>query len=615
MTCQAGGTVADLSNPMRTSTINSYFIRWLIVTLCGAFASLADAATLAVSPAKTSNTYAGVITLQIGGLTNTEPVVVQEFLDANSNGTVDAGELMVDTFPITDGGVSLIGGQTNFNVPFDSNAAGGAITTTLFFSLPLIVENFVGQHIFRVVSPSDRFVPVDATFIVTNAAYSQSVTGQVLLGASPATNAVVVALTGQDGVVAGAALADSAGRYFLRLPTNTYMLIASQPNCYYDIASAPQIALTTGMTATNNLYLTNGTVTISGRLQDATNNSALGGAFIFLESGNYLAIAFSASNGTFSAAVTPSFWQLEIETDRMSRRGYVAPADLPQVDTTTGAVANVNLLLPKANAMFYGRFTDSLGAPFANVRFEADDGQNSPQVFEGSGFSDANGYYAVAVLAETNQWFCSPETEEVPALANYVVSQGQSILFTNGQALLQNFTALPATARISGHVQDDAGNPVVGVSLGSGAFIGGVNYSPASALTDDAGNYTLAAIAGQWGVHFTFGDDSDTLASHGLVDLFGPYHLANIPPTNAVLNLTVYPTGASALSVPRRISPSQINLSVNGAVNTSYTLQVSTNISSTNWSSLFSFQLTSNPFPITDSQATNRQRFYRLLKN
>ncbi|NOS70620.1 MAG: carboxypeptidase regulatory-like domain-containing protein, partial [Verrucomicrobia bacterium] len=572
------------------TTTNIPYARWLASWLCVATASLAGAASLSVSPSSTSNTYAGVITLQIGGLTNTEPVVVQEFLDANGNSTVDTGELLVDTFPISDGGVSTIGGQTNLNVPFDSNATGSAITTTLFFSAPLIVENFVGQHIFRVTSPSARFTPVDATFIVTNAVFSQSVTGQVFLGASPATNAVVVALTGQNGGVAGAALADSAGHYSLRLPANSYMLIASQPNCYFDTASAPQITLTNGMTATNNLYLTNGTVTLSGSVRDATNNSGLGGVFILLQSGDYLAIAFSASNGTFSASVAPASWQFEIQEDRMNRRGYVTPRQFPDADTTAGAVANVNLLLPKANAMFYGRLTNNLGAPFANVAFEADDGQNAPSLFKGNGFSDANGFYAVAVLAETSGWYCSPGTSDTPALANHILSQGQSVVLTSGQAYLLNFTALPATAQISGHVQDNAGNAVVGVSLNGGAFIGGVNYSPASALTDNSGNYSLAAIAGQWGVQFNFSNDSDALANHGLEDLFGP-HQVNIPPTNAVLNITVYPTGSSVLSAPQRISPSQVSLGVYGSINTNYTLQVSTNLSSTNWSSLSSFPL------------------------
>jgi hypothetical protein len=263
--------------------------------------------------------------------------------------------------------------------------------------------------------------------------------------------------------------------------------------------------------------------------------------------------------------------------------------------------------------MFYGRFTNTLGTPFANVEFEANDGQNSPSMFKGRGFSDANGYYSVAVLAGIDGWYCSPSSDHA-SLANYVVSQGQSVVLTNGQAYQQNFIALPVTARISGHVQDNAGNPVTGVALGGGAFIGGVNYNTANTLTDNSGDYSLAVASGQWGVQFGFGDDSENLESLGLVDLFGPYQV-NIPPTNAVLNITVYPTGASALSAPQRTTPSQVSLNVNGTINTSYTLQISTNLAFTNWASLSSFQLTSNPFQIIDSQATNQQRFYRLLKN
>jgi hypothetical protein len=44
-------------------------------------------------------------------------------------------------------------------------------------------------------------------------------------------------------------------------------------------------------------------------------------------------------------------------------------------------------------------------------------------------------------------------------------------------------------------------------------------------------------------------------------------------------------------------------------------VQVSTNLTSANWSSLQSFQLTANPFPIVDVQATNSPRFYRVVEN
>src|SRR5687767_12678774 len=111
---------------MKTKMHHSIWIQLFILSLSGVLAPPSSAATLTVSPSSTSNTYTGVITFQIGGLTNAEPVVVQEFLDANSNGIVDSDERLVETFPIADGGASIIGGQTNLDVPFDSNVATGA---------------------------------------------------------------------------------------------------------------------------------------------------------------------------------------------------------------------------------------------------------------------------------------------------------------------------------------------------------------------------------------------------------------------------------------------------------------------------------------------------------
>src|SRR5258708_2690284 len=97
--------------------------------------------TLSVSPAVTSNTYAGVITLAIGGLTNGERVVIQKYLDLNANGTIDPGEPLMDAFRIADGGVLVMGGITNLNVPYDSNPVSGAITTTLNFPAAMPLEN------------------------------------------------------------------------------------------------------------------------------------------------------------------------------------------------------------------------------------------------------------------------------------------------------------------------------------------------------------------------------------------------------------------------------------------------------------------------------------------
>ena len=59
--------------------------------------------TFTNTPAAVSNTFTGTITLLIGGLTNGETVVVQKYLDANTNGVIDGRDILVQQFNLTDG--------------------------------------------------------------------------------------------------------------------------------------------------------------------------------------------------------------------------------------------------------------------------------------------------------------------------------------------------------------------------------------------------------------------------------------------------------------------------------------------------------------------------------
>ncbi len=176
-----------------------------------------SAVTLNISPSVTSNSYSGFITLDIAGLTNGEQVVVQKYLDLDGNGSIDAGEPMVDAFKITDGGAMVIGGITNLNVPFDRNSTPGAITTTLNFVASLVVENMVGQYVYKVVSPSGRFSPVTAPFGVTNGASAQSISGTIYTNGVACPHAVVVAQDQQANGPVGGVVADSNGHFFLGL--------------------------------------------------------------------------------------------------------------------------------------------------------------------------------------------------------------------------------------------------------------------------------------------------------------------------------------------------------------------------------------------------------------
>jgi hypothetical protein len=569
------------------------------------------AATLTVTPPATSNTYGGVITLNITGVTNGEKVTVETYLDLNANGSIDPGEPMMDSFKIADGGAMIIDGITNINVPFDSNSATGAITTTLTFVPPMVLENVVGQKIYRVVSPGGNFSPVTATLLVTNAVTAQTLSGTVYSnGVTPLPNAVVVVLPPNGNGYTGAVVADSNGHYLINVNPGTYQLLSALPGYIIDQSLAAQVTLTNGMSATNNFSLTNGSVTISGNLYDAANSNGVAGMMFQLESGNLFGIGFTDTNGNYSAAVAPAFWKITPNKERSPRRAAVISQNGLQVDATGGNVTNADIALYKGNALFYGRITDNASMPFANLEFDGSDSNNQ---YSAKGYSDPNGNYCVAVLGGTNtSWNANANTAANSALANYILNGFDFTNISVGQAIPLNYLALPVTASISGHVRDNLGNPVVGVELYASTVIGGLGYQSLNGQTDNSGNYTLGVATGSWQVGFSIGGND--LSSLGLVDYFEPYAVS-IPPTSAVLNITVYQNGTPVISQPQRFSPTQFGFNINGGVGVNYTVQVSTNLASTNWSALYSLQLTNSPFLVVDPNATNSPRFYRIQKN
>jgi hypothetical protein len=297
----------------------------------------------------------------------------------------------------------------------------------------------------------------------------------------------------------------------------------------------------------------------------------------------------------------------------MPRHAYVVPQQSLQVDVTAGNVTNANIALPKGNALFYGHIADNLGNPFANIEFDSSDTNG---IYDAKGYSDPNGNYAAVALADgTNEWNCNPDNSANIALAGYILNNSQNTNIAVGQAVRQDYVALPVNAQISGRVRDNSGNPVSLVTLYANTFNSGNGYLSLNSRTDTNGNYSLgvATGVGSWDVNFSVGDQND-LTHQGLVDLYGPYPVS-IPPTNVVQNITVYPYGSSAMARPQRFGSQQFGFNVVGSVGVSYTLQVSTNLATANWAPLYTFQLTNSPMPVTDSTTTNVPRFYRLLKN
>jgi hypothetical protein len=289
------------------------------------------------------------------------------------------------------------------------------------------------------------------------------------------------------------------------------------------------VVLTNGMSATNDLYLTNNTATISGNVRDSGNSLPLGGVMVMLEgSGNLFAVTFTQTNGNYTGGVAPGFWQAKVETVLLARRAYVVPDQNVQIDTTTGSVANVNLGLPKANALIYGTFTNTSGAPMANLVMYANDAAHQ---YEADGVTDANGNYCIAVLGGTNVWHCSPDNS-TPALASYIISSFPGTNLAVATAQLRNFTALHATNHITGFVKTAGDQPITNLNVEASATINSVGFY-VNSRTDTNGVYSLTVAPGTWNVMLS----CDYLESLGFV--CPNMQMTNVVSADVVVNFIV----------------------------------------------------------------------------
>jgi hypothetical protein len=510
-----------------------------------------------VTPAAISNTYNGTITLQITSLNNGEKVLVQKFLDVNTNGVVDANDLLVQQFNLKDGQTFVIGGATNYNVPGDGSAATGTISATLNFQTDDFIQKTIGQYAFRLSSPTAHFAAITNLFNVTNLPYAQKITGNVVSAGSNVTNAVVILFpppsAGHNGLgnPVASAVANNSGAYSIAMPAGSYTPVAFKSNYVAKTSSSPTVTLTNGSTVTTNLTLTNATASISGQVVDSTNSSiGLPGLFVPLQSNDgQLASGFTDTNGNFTERVTTNQWSAGYSSG-LPAYGYVPFADnyISSIDTTTGSVSGLTVSFAKANALFYGSVKDNLGNPVTGIDIEASDTSGNG-TYSVDGYADQNGNYYDAVLGglSGDVWDIQVGNGFNPNSTNYVfavppTAQNPGTNISAGQAIQINVVAIIATNHITGHVQDNFGNPIIGVGLFGSATIGGIGYFPLKVDTDTNGNYAMNVPNATWTVTIDngnnggSGDGNDSLSSNYIPP---PGENLTIANNNGILNFTV----------------------------------------------------------------------------
>ena len=471
-------------------------------------------------PNVVSNTYNGVITLQINGLTNgVTNVVVQKFLDLNTNGVIDSGDLLVQQFPLTVGHASVFTNEatmtpvivTNF-MPGDMGSVTGQITAPLNFQNGDFAQTLVGRYLYKISSPSGLFAPVTNQFVVTNTFFSSLVTAAVVANTAPTyppiTNAIVLLCLSQNGalvlqngapiVQAGTVENNSNGVFSLRAPPGNYVLVAAKSNFVEDVSGEglTLYAKQTNTTGSGALFLTPATTNITGRIINAANFNGLAGiSGTLVTTNSVLSFYFTDTNGNFYAPVIASnLWENQVNLFAAAFQGCLTWQTNLWLNIGNKTLSFTNAL-PPATAIFYGVVSNSAAEPMPGVYVNASD----TAAHQSFGITDQHGKYVSGALAGTNLWLLSIVSPNNPGLTNsYVFNPGY--VETNDlqfdQAFQQNFSLLVAHDAISGTVSDADGNPIVGAVV----FATNGTYQASSATTASDGTYSLNVSSGSWTV-------------------------------------------------------------------------------------------------------------------
>lgn len=473
------------------------FSRWYLLCLTFALGLLAPslhaAVGLNVTPAQAAYNHTGNIEVQITGLTNTQQVILQQYLDINANGAVEETDLLVGQFPLQDGRLPRFGGVRNTNALGDEDdAANGQITAR--FSLKALPEasRAVAKYAYRVIPASAGFAPVTDTFEVVEPVTLQRVQGQVTAGGQPVPFALVIALVAaeDDMDTFAGIVANASGQYSLGLPTGQYTLIAVRPGYAADFENAAMVNLTANANLTANLTSLVTTRTISGRMQDADTGVGLGGVqVIFSTEDDKVTLGVTEADGSFEMGVPTGPMYVELSESSLNLMGYVGFSDDTEVDTTAGDISGQIVELPAVNAVVYGRLTDAEGEGISDVEIYA---STTTQTYNTFGMTDTNGNYTIGLSADT--WWISPSSEDLMDLGFSGISSQQRTLTTN-QAVELDFQVQAVTARLTGQVVDNGGQPVGNVNLF--AFESTTSNS-ANGETDGNGFFDFGLTAGTW---------------------------------------------------------------------------------------------------------------------
>ena len=429
---------------------------------------------------------------------------------------------------------------------------------------------------------------------------------------------ILVPLESQNGLLT-VAFTDVNGNFNAGVTSDQWKIEISDQSAAFHNHLRPQnkvrVDTSTGSVSGVTISVPKANALFYGKVKDGSNQPVAGISLFSGDSGNYGQSVTSAADGTyFSGAYgdgnTP--WEMQASQDgnpaslifsspdfNYSQNGgtNLVPGQALRVNFTaliatnqiTGHVQNQN-----SNAITSVQVVAAAMINGANFQAQVDT--------DGSGnysLNVANGSWSVSVSCQGGNDslnnILGPGTYQCPANQNVVISNN------NGSA---SFTVLPC-----------AGIQVLTPSpLHSGQV--GVYYSNQLSAVSCFGNFNWIVNSGALPPGLT---------------LYSPGALNGMPTNSGTFNFTVHVTDGNSTSTNQNFSLTinpfatpptlgqmsksggQFQFAVSGLAGQNYTIQASTNLKTTNWTSLLVTNPTVNTFIFADPNATNPIRYYRVL--
>lgn len=461
--------------------------------------------TFDISPASLPSDALGVVVHQIALPSAGGSVLVERFMDLNSNGQVDEGEPLIRRFTVTDGVAPTIGGVRNRNIPGDDDGAvNSAIRIDLAFpGIELVMGRMVGDFVVKVSSGASS---VSKRFSVTAPNLPQQVTGTVLNASTraPIPRAFVVVSPG-DGLPLGAVIADASGNYSIKLPPGNYQLFGSAgPNF---LTGGSEVTVTAGESPRKDIEMFPAGARIVGKLTDSTSGNPISSALVIADSYDHgVSIDLTDAEGNFrlGAQSGPGAWGVFVEEASAQQLGYLSGG--AEV-TVNSAQVTQNLALEKATALIYGTLTKSEGGTLPSIGIWADSLEGNEEVELNTRTLSPEGVYYLGVRA--GHWLIGLEDAELfPLRLRHATRE---VTATTGQATSLNFVLEKTTAVVAGRVVTQTGVPVQGAY-----FHGHYSQNDQGGTGHDTlqdGSFEIPVWGGPWRFHLGDSDEEQWIES------------------------------------------------------------------------------------------------------